>query len=150
MAITNINPGNLLTDTGPIVAQYLDNDQHYEKTKLHLPRLTLNSVLITTWPCLTETFHILKSRRRPDLNVRLIAKIQRGELQVHNPTPQELEQTLQIITDYGPKTDLADASLIAAAETLKLKTIFTFDSDFRKYILADGSAFTILPEDLNQ
>ncbi len=42
--------------------------------------------------------------------------------------------------------DLADASLVAAAETLNDRKVFTLDSDFRIYRLADGSAFEIVPE----
>jgi len=41
--------------------------------------------------------------------------------------------------------DLADASLIAAAETLNATRIFTLDSDFHTYRLADGSALEALP-----
>lgn len=41
--------------------------------------------------------------------------------------------------------DLADASLVAVAERLGLKRIFTRDSDFRIYRLADGSALDVVP-----
>ncbi len=41
--------------------------------------------------------------------------------------------------------DLADASIVAMAEALGLKTIFTLDSDFLIYRLADGSALTVVP-----
>ncbi len=41
--------------------------------------------------------------------------------------------------------DLADASLIAAAESLGLRTIFILDSDFRLYRLGNGSALEIIP-----
>ncbi len=40
--------------------------------------------------------------------------------------------------------DLADASLIAAAEALSLKRIFTIDSDFYVYRLADGSSLEVI------
>jgi uncharacterized protein len=41
--------------------------------------------------------------------------------------------------------DLADASLVAAAETLRLKQIFTLDNDFYVYRLYDKDAFEVLP-----
>ena len=41
--------------------------------------------------------------------------------------------------------DLADASLIAAAECLGVRQIFTLDSDFHIYRLADGSAMEVVP-----
>ena len=41
--------------------------------------------------------------------------------------------------------DLADASLVAAAEALSLPRIFTLDGDFRVYRLSDGRPFEIVP-----
>jgi predicted nucleic acid-binding protein len=41
--------------------------------------------------------------------------------------------------------DLADASLVAAAERLGLRRIFTLDSDFYIYRLLDGSALACIP-----
>ena len=41
--------------------------------------------------------------------------------------------------------DLADASLVAAAEKLGVSRIFTLDSDFHIYRMSDGSAFKIVP-----
>ncbi|HEX7448759.1 MAG TPA: hypothetical protein VF306_14500 [Pirellulales bacterium] len=41
--------------------------------------------------------------------------------------------------------DLADASLVAAAEQLKLRQVFTLDSHFRIYRLADGSTLDVVP-----
>ena len=43
--------------------------------------------------------------------------------------------------------DLADASLVAIAETLRLRKVFTLDSDFRIYRTQDGGAFEIVPEE---
>ena len=42
--------------------------------------------------------------------------------------------------------DLADASLIAAADTLNDRTVFTLDGPFRIYRLADGGTLTLLPQ----
>jgi len=41
--------------------------------------------------------------------------------------------------------DLADASLVAVAESLSIRDVFTLDSDFRIYRLADGSTLNIIP-----
>ena len=41
--------------------------------------------------------------------------------------------------------DLADASLVVAAETLNLGRIFTLDRHFYAYRLADGSALEVVP-----
>ena len=41
--------------------------------------------------------------------------------------------------------DLADASLVAAAESHNLRRIFTLDSDFYVYRLHDKDAFEVFP-----
>lgn len=41
--------------------------------------------------------------------------------------------------------DLADASLVAVAESRALRQIFTLDSDFRIYRLRDGSMLEVIP-----
>lgn len=41
--------------------------------------------------------------------------------------------------------DLADASLVATAERLGLRRLFTLDSDFYVYRLADGSTLDLIP-----
>ena len=40
---------------------------------------------------------------------------------------------------------IADASLVAAAESRSLRRIFTLDSDFYVYRLYDKDAFEVLP-----
>jgi hypothetical protein len=41
--------------------------------------------------------------------------------------------------------DLADASLVAAAETLGLRRIFTLDSDFHFYRIGGSAPFEVVP-----
>jgi predicted nucleic acid-binding protein len=41
--------------------------------------------------------------------------------------------------------DLADASIVAAAEALIISAIFTIDSHFHAFRLHDGSALSVLP-----
>ncbi|MEL7409440.1 MAG: PIN domain nuclease, partial [Cyanobacteria bacterium J06558_2] len=41
--------------------------------------------------------------------------------------------------------DIADASLVAAAESINTTTIFTLDSDFFVYRLESGKAFNVIP-----
>jgi len=40
--------------------------------------------------------------------------------------------------------DFADASIVSAAEVLRIRRIYTLDSDFRVYRLSDGSAFDLV------
>lgn len=49
-----------------------------------------------------------------------------------------------ILTDTGP-LDLADASLVAVAESLRQHQIFSLDSHFYIYRLLDGRVLQIIP-----
>ncbi len=41
--------------------------------------------------------------------------------------------------------DLADASLVAVAESLSPRRVFSVDSDFHVYRLQDGTALEVVP-----
>ena len=46
--------------------------------------------------------------------------------------------------------DLADASLVALAEAQGYQRVFSIDSDFYVYRLADGSALEVVPGPMQQ
>ena len=68
-----------------------------------------------------------------------------GRLRIHLTTESEADRMDELMRQYGPRhMDLADASLIAAAETLSLRRVFTNDEDFYFYRLIDGSALEVV------
>lgn len=136
----------ILTDTGPITGQHLPKDQHQELTLRFINSQPYGFIRLTTIPCLTEAFYLLKSRGRPDLREQIIRQIRDGDIQIHFLNSSQVKQAFEIMRTYSPKADFADATLVAAAAALNLKTIFTFDSDFTKYQMPDGSYLTIIPE----
>jgi hypothetical protein len=69
-----------------------------------------------------------------------------GRLVLHDLTRDEMKRMAALMDKYSDKPmDLADASLVAAAERLRIRRVFTLDGDFRVYRLADGSAFELIP-----
>jgi predicted nucleic acid-binding protein len=42
--------------------------------------------------------------------------------------------------------DLADATLVATAESLSLRDVFAIDQDFHMYRLGDGSVLRVIPK----
>lgn len=72
--------------------------------------------------------------------------IERGALRLHIPTDSETKRMRVLMEKYrDTPMDLADASLVAAAETQRLRRIFTLDSDFRAYRIDDKNAFEVVP-----
>lgn len=63
----------------------------------------------------------------------------------HTPTTAETTRMADLMSQYNDTPmDLADASLVAAAESQSLRRVFTFDRDFYVYRLADGSALEVV------
>ena len=69
-----------------------------------------------------------------------------GRLILHDLTAAEADRMAALMEKYqDTPMDLADASLIAVAESRSLRRVFTTDSDFRIYRPADGSALDVIP-----
>jgi predicted nucleic acid-binding protein len=62
------------------------------------------------------------------------------------PEPERLGRVRDLMERYRDlPMDLADASLVALAETLNQKRIFTLDTDFRVYRIHRNRPFEIVP-----
>ena len=68
-----------------------------------------------------------------------------GKLTLHDLTASEVQRMAVLMEKYhDTPMDLADASLVAVAESRALPQIWTLDSDFYIYRLAHGSILEIL------
>jgi predicted nucleic acid-binding protein len=69
-----------------------------------------------------------------------------GRLVLHDLTFTEINYMAALMEKYqDTPMDMADASLMAVAESASLSRVFTLDSHFRIYRLGNGSVLTILP-----
>lgn len=69
-----------------------------------------------------------------------------GALVIHEQSLREADRMERLMEKYREAPmDFADASLVAAAETLGVETIFTLDKHFYDYRLANGDAFSVVP-----
>lgn len=67
-------------------------------------------------------------------------------LVLHNSNESEQQRMRELMEQYqDTPMDLADDSLVSAAETLNQKMIFTLDSDFQIYRLYGNLPFEIVP-----
>ncbi len=134
----------ILTDTGPLVALLDKADPHHSACVDVLRRLPPDRML-TTWPCLTEAMHLLKSAGGYRYQAALWDLRSADRLVLHDLTAPEADHMAELMATYRKvPMDLADASLVAAAESLSIRHIFTSDSDFYIYRFRDGTAFEIL------
>ncbi len=133
-----------LTDTGPLVALLDEDDDLHAPCVAAAKRLPMEPML-TTWPCFTEAMYLLGEVGGYRYQVRLWALRSSGDLLLHDLTITEIDRMQTLMTKYkDTPMDLADASLVVTAESQSLTRIFTVDSDFYVYRLADGSALEVV------
>ncbi|MGH8295419.1 MAG: type II toxin-antitoxin system VapC family toxin [Steroidobacteraceae bacterium] len=126
----------ILVDSGPWVALFDPKDDHHSRCKETLG--TTKESLSTTVAVLTEAFHILEPQSVGSDRLRdFIAK--RGA-SVWSFDRGSLLRAFELMENYADRPmDLADASLIVAAEELKTLKVFTIDrDDFHTYRVRRG------------
>jgi predicted nucleic acid-binding protein len=135
----------ILTDTGPLVALINRNDPNHARCLKAAQRLP-KEPLVTTWPCFTEAMYLLHRVAGHAGQAALWRWRSDGRLTLLDLIPEELDRMAVLMAKYRDRPmDLADASLIVAAEGLGAKRIFTLDSDFHVYRLSDGTALESVP-----
>jgi len=134
----------MLCDTGPLVALIDRSDKNHTRCLQALT--TLRSPLLTTWPCFTEAMYLLARYGSHPAQEELWGYVEEGIVTFHLASEAELKQmrTLMQTYRYTPM-DLADASLVAAAEVLGTTRIFTTDSDFYIYRIGGKQPFEVIP-----
>ena len=116
----------ILVDTGPLVALFDRRDGAHEQARGILCRL--REPLVTTVPVLTEAFHLLDPGRRGAAALR--AFVDGPAVRVWYLTDHWLERAFALMERYADHPmDLADASLVTAAEALGTVRIFSLDRD---------------------
>ncbi|MBI4838052.1 MAG: PIN domain-containing protein [Nitrospirae bacterium] len=132
-------------DTGPIVALFdKEDDNHQICTKIFKE---IHEPLITTGPVLTEAFYLLSF----SCNVQddLWEFIERGIVGISQLDRQLMRTCRELMRKYKDlPMDLADASVVAAADAENIFTIFTVDKDFKVYRTKHGKHFKLLPAKL--
>jgi uncharacterized protein len=134
-----------LTDTGPLVALINKNDPNHRRCLDATKRLPAGP-LVTTWPCFTEAMYLVFQAGGSPAQAELWRWWKAGRLVLHELSGDEMGRMAALMDRYRDRPmDLADASLVATAECLRMRRIFTLDSDFYIYRLADGSAVECIP-----
>lgn len=126
----------IVVDTGPLVALFEPRDRLHSDCRQRLR--SLRAPLITTLPVLTEAFHILSPESPASQQLRLF--IERGGMGVHFCANAELTRAFELMEDYRDHPmDLADASVVTAAETVGTRKVFTVNrNDFETYRVRRG------------
>ena len=126
----------ILVDTGPLVALFDPADGDHRDCVKRLAGIS--EPLCTTVPVLTEAFHLLSPGSLG--SQRLMDFVTARGLSVWFLDERALTRAFELMVRYADHPmDLADASLVVLAETLKQRRIFTIDrGDFTTYRIRHG------------
>ena len=132
-------------DASPLIAVLVPSDVHHGRCVAVLPSLT--APLVTTWPVLVEAMYVLGKYRKWRGQQALWQMITSGTLQLQTPDTATLPARLERLMDTYQHVpmDMADASLVALAEDMGIKRIFTCDKDFAQYRINGTETFDIVP-----
>jgi predicted nucleic acid-binding protein len=133
-----------LTDTGPLVALIDGDDADHKQCVDALVKLS--RPLVTTWPCFTEAMYLVGSQGGYPAQEELWSYLEDGRVELHVSSAEERKRMRALMRQYkDTPMDLADASLVTAAEVLKVTRIFTVDSDFNVYRINRKTPFERVP-----
>ena len=126
----------ILVDTGPLVALFDRKDAQHGRCVAALRKI--REPLWTTTPVLTEAFHMLQPASASSDRLREFVDL--SGLQPWFLDRGSLGRAFELMDMYRDHPmDLADASLVAAAEALGTRKVFTLDRrDFLTYRVRKG------------
>lgn len=132
----------LIADTGFFYALADRSDRHHARAVALLP--TIAEPLISTWPVLTETTHLMNQRLGAQVSVRFLRNVADGFCVVHALDAAQVRRIADLMAQYADlPMDLADASLVLLAEHLGDGRILSTDErDFQTCRFKSRKPFT--------
>lgn len=132
----------MLCDASAMIALINKEDSNHLRCTLALKGIRLR--LVTTWACVTEAMHLLGERMGERGQEVLRGCLEDRLVLLHIGSQEEATRIYALMRRYE-RMDFADASLVAAAEHLNSRRIFTLDSDFYRYLINDRDPFDVAP-----
>ena len=134
-----------LTDAGPLVALIDADEVDHDRCVAALNSMRLP--LVTTWPAFTEAMYLLSRAGGSVGSTALWRMYFTGRLEVAELARPLLERASRLMAKYADlPMDLADATLVALAEHLGERRVFSLDADFRVYRLHGRQHFDLVPD----
>ncbi len=123
----------IIADTGFWVAFFNRADKHHIRARECVRHL--REPLITTWPVVTETCHLLQQRAGTPLMLAFVGCLRQGGCNLFQIQDAMLAHAEELMHQYtNLPMDMADASLVILAESLGHGRILSTDQrDFGAY-----------------
>ena len=123
----------IIADTGFWLALANSKDRQHDKAREALE--LYQEPLITTWPVMTETCHLLLNRLGVMAELAFLKSYERGAFNIFPLQEEHTDRLIRLMTRYADlPMDLADASLVILAEEYGDGRILSTDErDFKTY-----------------
>jgi predicted nucleic acid-binding protein len=116
----------IIADTGLWLAVANRRDRHHAAAVAALR--DVREPLITTWPVMTETCHLLVTRLGTKASVSFVRAAEQGALEIFALAASHLGRIAGLMEQYHElPMDLADASLVVLAEEIGSGRILSTD-----------------------
>jgi predicted nucleic acid-binding protein len=133
----------LLLDTGAIYALADADDDWHERMRDFLE--DRREVLLTPVTVVTEAAYLIRSRLGPAAERMLLESLAANELTMESVVDRDLARIAELL-GTSPYLAFVDASVVAIAERLKLKSLVTTDRrDFSRVRPKHVDSFELLP-----
>lgn len=133
-----------LTDAGPLVA-LVDRSQP-DNARCRASLAQLPTPMVTTWPAFAEAMYLLGRIGGWPLQRNLWQYVVEEVLEFYALTTFDQLRMKALMEQYRDRPmDMADASLVAAAEATGEMRIFTIDRDFYIYQRHGSEPFEVIP-----
>jgi predicted nucleic acid-binding protein len=139
----------VLTDTGFWLALISKKDRYHSRVLQYMQNAS--SALVTTWPVIVETSYLLNKRVGVHQQLEFVRSMSLGQVQIMSLQENVLSRAHVLMEKYRDlPMDLADASLVIAAEELNNGSILSTDRrDFQTYRWKNREPFhnLLFPDD---
>lgn len=108
----------------------------------------LEQSLVTTWSCFTEAMYLALHRGGWPMQKQLGNLLMLGLLSIFEIQEGDYSRLFSLMEKYQDcPMDLADGTMVIAAEGLGIRHILTTDSDFLFYRIKDKGSFEVITVD---
>jgi predicted nucleic acid-binding protein len=114
----------LLLDTGVLYALADRDDAWHARATAYLDRT--RELLLTPVTVLPEAAYLIRERLGANAERQFIESLAAGDVGIETLTASDLRRSASLLAQY-PAIGFVDASLVAVAERLRLRTIATTD-----------------------
>jgi uncharacterized protein len=133
----------ILCDAGVLLCLVDRTQPQHKAYRKVIPKLA--SPLVTTWSCLTEAMYLALHRGGWQMQKQLGQLLLDKLLTVYEIEEIDYGRLLILMEQYRDRPmDLADATLVLAAEKTGYRQILTLDSDFLFYRIGDLESFDVI------